>query len=139
MLQRILNRIREIRIRRQLSKAIRSTSGIEKVNTKFLKHIVNGLARSLSISLYKNITVVSSSRKLVHVYNGNTNDKGKTRSYFQLKVMYKKGCCETEYIVLKNPGTFWQIQITTKIRNGDSIVQRPKDALVYLGLAKLKS
>lgn len=136
MLQRILNTIREIRIRKRLNKAIYSTSGIDKVEKKHLNHIVNGLARSLSISLYKDVRVSSSKRRFAYRYN--RIGKGKIHSYLSLEIKYKKGCCETEKIVLKNPRRFWQLHITTEDKSGNIKIQEPVDALIYLKLAKPK-
>jgi hypothetical protein len=136
VLQRLINKIRERAFRRRIRRQIHSIDGIDQVNQDHLYSIVNGLAKRMSISLYKDVKFEVKTKA---AYRLREERKGYFFSYLHMEITSRRGCCTQETLVLKNSKGYWQALIQTKDKAGILRVCKAQDALLFLGLAKLKS
>ncbi|MDG1949555.1 MAG: hypothetical protein P8J32_01880 [bacterium] len=135
MLQNILNKFRAWRIRKKIRKAVYFIDGIDKVNQDFLYNIILELAKRYSNSVYKNVSVLARKKTAYRLREGR---KGHFFPYLELEIRARRGCCNKEVLFLKNSKMFWQIVIHSIDKLDNVKISEPKDALIFLGLAKPK-
>ena len=129
----MLNRFRAWRLRKRMRKAVYSIDGIERIDQSYLHNIILEIAKRYSESLYKDIEISAKKKMAYKVRKGR---KGYFFPYLVLEINAKKGCCSQESFVLKNPKMHWQIVISVTDKYNNIRISEPKNALIFLGLAK---